>query len=376
MKLVTPPLLSLLVVLTACGDPTTTPQAEVKPADVEAGADAKATGAGAPDVKAGADAKAPDIAAPEAQPAEVKTIADATAPDATAPEATPPAPAVEPAVAADAKPPPGAVTPGEGFYWAEVAKGASRTAIDVIDTSGEEVAALEQASEGGDGIERALSATAKLPAGFAIGDPWAVATTAGAKRGKAVAFGAYTGASEAHFIVVIDTVADGLAARPGTWPGKVPKLIKARQVDTASGPGQQLVEAIMAPIVAASEPAARRALGRKPLEAKHLTVFEGRFPGGFTHLVALVRPLARKDDVTANHVGGLLLADATGKVESVVRPKLTIDSEEVLYLLDLEGDGIDEVIYDSSYYEGSFRKLLSWDAARKPVLRTLGGDGA
>lgn len=375
MKLVTPPTLSLLLALSACGDPTTPPQAEVKPADVKTGADAKAAGAGAPDVKA-VDATAPDIKPPEVPPAEVKPIADAKTPDATPPEAAPPAPAVEPAVAADAKPAPDAVTPGQGFYWATVAKGTKKTSIDVIDTSGEEVAALEQASEGGDGIERALSATAKLPAGFALGDPWAVATTAGAKRGKATAFGAYTGASEAHFIVVIDVAAEGLAARPGTWPGKVPKLIKAKRVDTSSGPGLQLVEAILAPIAAAAEPPARRALGRKPLAAKHLTVFEGRFPGGFTHLVALVRPLARKDDVGADHVGGLLLADATGKVQSVVRPKLTIDSAEVLYLLDLEDDGIDEVIYDSSYYEGSYRYLLSWDAARKPILRTLAGDGA
>jgi len=154
------------------------------------------------------------------------------------------------------------------------------------------------------------------------------------------------------------------------------RLAGARRVDTSNGPGLELALRIKAPIVATAEPAARRALGRKPIATKHLTVFAGRFPRGFTHLVALVRPLAREDDVGTDHVGGLLLADATGKVEAVIPPKMTIDSAEVLTLVDLEGDGIDEVIYDSTYYEGSFRMLLTWDAASKPVLRTLGGDGA
>jgi hypothetical protein len=47
-----------------------------------------------------------------------------------------------------------------------------------------------------------------------------------------------------------------------------------------------------------------------------------------------------------------------------------------LYLVDLEGDGQDEVVYDSSYYEGSYSLVMTWDAAGKAVQRTLSGDGA
>lgn len=376
MKLVAPSFLALLLSLSACGDRAGDPPPRVEARAADAGAnDVKGvTDARATDARTGADVKAPEV-----QPADVKHITDTKALDVTAADATPAEADADAAVAVAALAPPGAVTDASVFYWAEAAKGAARTSIDVTDTPGEEVAKLVKANEEAGGVEGTLPPTAKLPPGFAIGDRWAVATTAGAKRGKAVAFAAEIGASESHFTVMIDTVADGLAARSGDWPGPIPTLSAARRVDTSNGPGLELALQIKAPIVATAEPAARRALGRKPIAPRHLAVFAGRFPRGFTHLVALVRPLAREEDVgtdATDHVGGLLLADATGKVETVIPTKMTIDSAEVLYLVDLEGDGIDEVIYDSTYYEGSYRMLLTWDAASKPVLRTLGGDGA
>lgn len=367
MKFVAASLLSLLLSLSACGDRAGAPPPQVN--DVKGVTVARAT-----DARTGADAKAPEV-----KPADARHIADARAPNVTAADATPPEADAELTVAVVALAPPGVGTAGAGFYWAEVEKGGARTSIDVNDASGKELAKLVAASEKAGGIEITLASAARLPPGFAVGDRWAVATTAGAKHGKTVAFKAHGGASEHHFIILIDTVADGLAARSGNWPGPIPTLNTARRVDTSNGPGLELVERIKAPIVATAEPAARRALGRKPMATKHLTVFEGRFPRGFTHLVALVRPFAREQDVgtdATHHVGGLLLADATGKVEAVIPTKMTIDSAEVLYLVDLEGDGIDEVIYDLTYYEGGYRMLLTWDAAGKPVLRTLGGDGA
>ncbi len=360
MKFVAPSLLSLLLSLSACGE--------------RAGAPPPPPEAKTADAKPIADAKAPEV-----EPVDVKPIADVRPLDVTAADATPPEADADPAVAIAGSAPPAAGTAGAGLYWAEVARDAPRTLIDVNDASGEALTKLVAESETAERIENTLPSNAELPPGFAVGDPWAVATTTGAKHGKAVAFNAYGGSMEHHFIVMIDTIADGLAARSGTWPGPVPTLSAARRVDTSNSPGLELVERITAPIVATAKPSARRALGRKPMASKHLAVIEGRFPRGFTYLVALVRPLVREQDFgndATRHVGGLLLADATGKVEAIIPPELTIDITEVLYLVDLEGDGIDEVVYDSTYYEGGYRMLMTWDAAGKPVLHTLGGDGA
>ncbi len=120
----------------------------------------------------------------------------------------------------------------------------------------------------------------------------------------------------------------------------------------------------------------KKALARKPLAAKHVEAIEGRFPGGFTHLVTFTRPLAPPEEIGMEHVAGMFLADATGRVEVVFPPALTINSDEFLYLVDLEGDGVDEVIYDDTYYEGGYRMLITWTAAGKAEQRTLTGDGA
>ena len=44
--------------------------------------------------------------------------------------------------------------------------------------------------------------------------------------------------------------------------------------------------------------------------------------------------------------------------------------------MDLEGDGVDEVILDDTYYEGGYTVLMTWTAAGKAETRTLTGDGA
>jgi hypothetical protein len=361
MKLVVAPSivlsLSLLVHASACTDAGKAPP---QPGEAKTDADAKA---GA-DAKTGADAKAGSVA---------EVVADAKVADAKAgPDAT--ADADAKAVAdPDAKAKAGVEL--SALYWAEAVEG--KSSIDLIDLGeGEEVMALAEAHEHPDGISATLPATAELPAGFAVGDEWVVATATGERHGKAVAFGAMGGASEVHFIVVLDTAAEGLAARAGAWKGPIPTLRDAKPVVMTKGSGKALLGSIEAGILAAADPDAKAALSRKPIAAKHLTAVEGRFPGGFTHLVAMARPLAPENDIGSEHVAALLLVDATGRVEAIDAPHLSIDRAEVAHLVDLEGDGVDEVIYDSSYYEGSYRLLLTWDAAGKAVRRTLGGDGA
>lgn len=383
MKIVVAPslasLLLLLVCSPACDDAKSPPQradakasadadakvgAEVKAgADAKAGADGKvdAKVAAKVDAKAGAEAKAGSIAG---------VVADAKAADAKAADPKPD-PVIEPAAP---------VKPGvavSALHWASASGEGGRTTIDITDVKDLE-GLMKLADEHGqpDGIGATFPATAKLPPGFATGDEWVIATTTGEKRGKAVGYGAYGGASEAHFIVVLDTPATGLTAKASDWVGPIPSLRETRPIDMATGPGKALFGRIKAPMAKAAEPAARAALGRKPIKAEHVSVIEGRFPNGFTHLVALTRPLAPAEEIGSDHVGGLLLADATGRVEAIVPPTMTINSDSFLFLVDLEGDGIDEVIYDDSYYEGSYTLLLTWTAAGKAEHRSLTGDGA
>ena len=65
-----------------------------------------------------------------------------------------------------------------------------------------------------------------------------------------------------------------------------------------------------------------------------------------------------------------------GRVEAILAPSMTIDSYSLDLLVDLEGDGQDEVIWQSSYYEGSYSQVMAWDAAGELLSRTLTGDGA
>lgn len=44
-------------------------------------------------------------------------------------------------------------------------------------------------------------------------------------------------------------------------------------------------------------------------------------------------------------------------------------------IVDLDGDGTDEVAHDDSYHEGWYVELLHWIDGR-PVHHTLSGDGA
>ncbi|MCB9714707.1 MAG: hypothetical protein H6712_12650 [Myxococcales bacterium] len=398
MKLATiTPSISLLLALAlpACGnkDSDTTSAKDVAKAAAtpEAKADDPAKADGEAEAKAddAAEAKADDAAeakadegtdaeagAAEAGAAEAGT-AEAGAAEAGAAEAGA-AEAGDEAAAEDGgdevQQDPGSTVRLSSLYWASPVDG--KTGIDIIDVAIEgeidPVMSLAEANDSPDGFERALPASAKLPKGFAVGNEWIVATTAGEKRGKAVAFGASGGASESHFTVVLDAEATGLVARAKDWNGKVPTLREVKGVELARG--EKLREAIWPSIVAAAEGDAKSRL-RRPLVWKGaLVAVEGKFPEGFTHLVSIMPD--PDGDIGEDQPTGLVLADATGRVKVVFPPRMSIDSYEAHYLVDLEGDGQDEVVLDSSYYEGSYTLLMAWNSRGEMLARTLTGDGA
>ncbi|MCA9708471.1 MAG: hypothetical protein KDK70_21655 [Myxococcales bacterium] len=379
----------------ACDSKAPAPEAKADAVAQKAGdakADLKTGDAKTGDTKAGDaktdDAKTGDAKAGEPKPDDAKT-GDTKAGDAKAEDATAAGTAQRDGDGAAAGPDSGAgaveagALAGEAvdattLYWADAGNG--RATIDMIDVAGpaegpDPVMTLADAHDHPNGVDAVLPAGVTLPPGFAVGDPWIVMTTEGERRGKAVAFGAMGGASESHFVVALDVEASGLAVRARDWSRPVPRLREAKALELAHGPGKALWKAIRPGVLAAAKGKAKGVLERGRLSAEHVTVVEGSFHGGFTHLVALLLQ-PKPDAIGDDHVAGLLLADATGRVEAVFPPDMTIDAYEVRYLVDLEGDGQDEVVWKSSYYEGSYSMFMAWDAAGVMKNRTLTGDGA
>lgn len=263
----------------------------------------------------------------------------------------------------------------DALYWASPTSD-GRSRVDILDvTDYESLYKLADAHGSPDGIAAAFPPSLALPGGHAIGDEWVVATSSGEQRAKSVAYGAYGGASEAHFIVVLDAPVQGLAARASAWTGTAPAVREVEPLSMDQGEITTMFERMLPSLVAGADKNAAKALQRKPLQAVHATAVPGSFPNGFTHLVSIVRPL-RPNDIAADRVVGLFLADASGRTLAISPLTLSLSADEVDYLVDVQGDGIDEVLFTSSYYEGSYLVFLSWDAEGKPLMRTLEGDGA
>ncbi len=75
-------------------------------------------------------------------------------------------------------------------------------------------------------------------------------------------------------------------------------------------------------------------------------------------------------------LSAMFFTDRSGRIRSmVVRPGVGIEHYHPRYSVDLEGDGVDEIVFDSEYYEGSYRLLLRHGDKGFETF-TLTGDGA
>ncbi|MBC8073334.1 MAG: hypothetical protein IAG13_33750, partial [Deltaproteobacteria bacterium] len=113
----------------------------------------------------------------------------------------------------------------------------------------------------------------------------------------------------------------------------------------------------------------RKLLRRHPLRPKHVEVFAGRFPGGRTHAIIVRLAVPDEDPV----VSGVLFAKQDGSVELVAISGVWGELE-MFAMVDLDGDGIDELVYEDAYHEGWYLQLLYWKKGA-PKIRTLTGDG-
>jgi len=351
--------------------------------------------------------KPTEVAKAEGTKAEV-TKAEVAKP-AEPPKPAEPAEPAEPLPAVVAEPPPPAATPLAGplpgvkdkktpaVVFAAVAdRESSEWEVDIVDFSGMDVkklgkkaeaammAEMEGGEEGGDeeGSEKAppniletKAGKALIPAGFAVGDPWTLITPKGAEHRTAKGFRAVMmeGSGSLHFLVRLGKAPKGTEKPAVALRGHLPESTKLA-VPTPVEPvsvGPDLLDRISSAYAKKNEePLVREIMEKRPIQQKDVKLYAGRFPGNRTHAAFLFAEVDGDEDPP---LSAFLFAKTDGSAETFVVPDV-LGTVELLGMLDVDGDGRDEVFYEDGYHEGWYLMMLQWDGDT-PRPRTLTGDG-
>lgn len=278
--------------------------------------------------------------------------------------------------------------------------------IDIVDFSGMDVKRLEKQLEadmkarwegggaeggeggdedGGEGEEASdeppnpfatKAGKALIPAGFAVGDPWTLITPKGAEHRTAKGFHAMImeGSGQLHFYVRLGKAPKGIgelepavALRghlPVTTKLEVPKPVSAIDL------GPDVLDRLVSTLVKELEPEAREILKAGPVKQSEVKLYPGRFPGGRTHAAFV---MVNENSETNPPISAFLFTKADGSVEVAVIPDV-LGTVELVGLLDVDGDGYDEIFYEDGYHEGWYAVMMQWEG-EKPARRVLTGDG-
>jgi hypothetical protein len=320
-----------------------------------------------------------------------------------APEAVPAAsveraePAAEPPERLEPLAPPEPLEPPRRYeneiYFAESQRGVGWR-VDIIDLDAEAFERAVQANEAAmpedaDSLEDLLvlipTDSPAIPFGWKVGDEWTVITAAGPMQRRVLGFQADRGAMEGHFSVLLADPEErdrelALAIRGTELPGGL-VFRTPPPVDLAML-GPDPIEAVRTIVIAAAPRVAKRPYTRASIDARSLQAHEGRFPGGRTHVVVLDAPPPRgSPGWKPTRVSALLMHQDCSSLpcdssyEVIALPAVHGGWIKVHAIMDVDGDGLDEIFWEDEYYEGSYWKVLEWkDGA--PHVRTRSGDGA
>lgn len=213
-----------------------------------------------------------------------------------------------------------------------------------------------------------------LPAGYAIGDPWTLITRDGAEPRTASGYAASVSeaSSTLHFTFRLGPAAAKAEAGSHALAlrGHHSRPLKL-QVPPAEALPAGLLGRVVKELTPHFESELRDALPAIKFKAGDLKLYPGRFPGGRSHVGFLAALPGDDEDRPA--ASGVVFTYPDGRVEFFAVAGV-LGVVELLGIVDLDGDGVDEVAYDDSYHEGWYIELLHWTDGR-PVHHTLTGDG-
>ncbi|MDC0716236.1 hypothetical protein [Nannocystis bainbridge] len=292
-----------------------------------------------------------------------------------------PDPLAPPANVATPDPPPATPLVPLAVYAAALDPETRAWAVDIINFEAIDTGPLDRRlaalgdREDSPFIDRFAPGDAGLPVGFAHGDPWTLVTLAGAEQRIAAGFGASVpgGSAALHFKVDLGPAqpgAKGWAIALRGHAATTAKLVAPKPLAPAAlAPGAlgRIVEALVPKLDEDLRPHVRKTT----IAEKHVKLFPGRFPGGRSH-VAFVHAMAKSDEDDFE-VSGVLFTRTDGAVEFFAVADV-LGAATFFALVDIDGDGLDEVLYEDQYHEGWYLQMIHWNGG-KPESRTLMGDG-
>lgn len=322
-------------------------------------------------------------AAPEA-PKSPETPPPPVAPPQPATPETPPPPAApatpepdKPATAAA-----GALTMPFSVYAADIDHKSKAWRVDIVNFEGIDKGPLDKRlaelaeKEEEEFVASFAPGDPALPVGFSHGDPWTLITREGIEKRTAKGFDATVsgGSGTLHFNVDLGPSRPG--AKDWALALRGHAATSARLVVPAPIAPAALAPGTLSRVVEALEPKLDdelRVLARKAKYAeKHVKLYPGRFPGGRSHVVFVAAETKLEDDETVE-ISGVLFARPGGAVEHFA--VASVWGRATFYaLVDIDGDGLDEVLWEDQYHEGWYLELIYWKDG-KPEQRTLMGDG-
>ncbi len=236
--------------------------------------------------------------------------------------------------------------------------------VQVRDLSGDETSEVEKL-ERKFGMASIPAGTKGLPPRFAIGDAYRVATTKGVFD---VAISGYEAGGGGEGVYLYLRMAGKGLRGSGGLVTKAPAagLGQLRKAKVERSLAERYLPAIKRELAAAKK--------RRPIVGKwHVKVVPASLPAPHAVLISVAAP---NPDESTEYLSALLVGDAGGEITGTIHaPDVRLDTFTVEYLVDVDGDRVDEVLYTSDYYEGSYQHLLTW-RGKTPTTTTVAGDGA
>jgi hypothetical protein len=216
-----------------------------------------------------------------------------------------------------------------------------------------------------------------LPRGWKVGDAWTLVTRSGVIRRDVARYGIEQGAGEIHVRVELARAKSrsrtpALAIRGTDVPDDL--VFDKPAPRDATALGDDGIERVRSTVVSAMRNRDMKKLfERARIDAKHVQIYDARLPAPLKSVVFLDAP-SRAWGEPARASAMLFLAE-DGTLRHFSTPDVEGGTMKARAILDVDGNGVDEIFYEDAYYEGAY-EMLVWFDGDEPKERTLTGDGA